>query len=97
LLQGKIAIKILRKLTGDFIKLKVHETANVQIITQPITDSGKAKTGKIWFEGRRLRCMNELNLVSDEFDFFSETKESQIRILKDFLKQSYNYVQKIKA
>jgi len=54
------------------------------------------KLGKIWQEGKRLRWMNELNLVSDEFNFFSETKESQMMILKDFIKQSYNYLQKIK-
>jgi hypothetical protein len=55
------------------------------------------KLGKIWFEVKRWRWMNELNLVADGFDFFAETKESQMKILKDFLKQSYNYVQKIKA
>jgi hypothetical protein len=55
------------------------------------------KIGKTWTVGRRLRWMNELNLVSDEIDFFSQTKESQMRILKDFIKQSYNYLQKIKA
>jgi hypothetical protein len=55
------------------------------------------KLGKIWFEVKRWRWMNELNLVADGFDFFVETKESQMKILKDFLKQSYNYVQKIKA
>jgi len=54
------------------------------------------KIGKIWFEGRRWRWMNELNLVSNEFDFFSETKETQLKMLKDFLKRSYNYAQKIK-
>jgi hypothetical protein len=53
------------------------------------------KIGKIWSEGKRLRWMNELKLVSDEIDFFSQTKESQMRILKDFIKQSYNYLQKI--
>jgi len=53
--------------------------------------------GKTWSEGKRLRWMNELNLLSDEIDFFSETKESQMKILKDFLKQSYNYLQKIKV
>jgi len=55
------------------------------------------KIWKTWTVGRRLRWMNELNLVSDEIDFFSQTKESQMRILKDFIKQSYNYLQKIKA
>jgi hypothetical protein len=54
------------------------------------------KLGKTWQEGKHLRWMNELNLVSDEFDFFSVTKESQMRILRDFIKQSYNYVQKIR-
>jgi hypothetical protein len=55
------------------------------------------KIGKIWFEEKRWRWMNELNLVSDDIDFFSQTKESQLRILKDFLKRSYSYLQKIKA
>jgi hypothetical protein len=55
------------------------------------------KLGKTWQEGKRLRWMNELNLVSDGFDFFAETKESQMRTLKNFIRQSYNYVQKIKA
>jgi hypothetical protein len=54
------------------------------------------KLGKIWQEGKRLRWMNELNLVSDEIKFLSQAKESQISILKDFIKQSYNYVQKIR-
>ena len=35
--------------------------------------------------------------IEQFIDFFAETKESQMKILKDFLKQSYNYVQKIKA
>jgi hypothetical protein len=55
------------------------------------------RLGKIFQQGKQLRWMNELNLVSDGFDFFAETKESKMKILKDFLKQSYNYVQKIKA
>jgi hypothetical protein len=55
------------------------------------------RLGKIWQEGKRLRWMNELNLVSDGFNFFAETKESQMKTLKNFIKQSYNYIQKIKA
>ena len=53
--------------------------------------------GKIWQEGKRLRWMNKLNLVSDGFNFFDDTKESQMKTLKNFIKQSYNYIQKIKA
>jgi hypothetical protein len=176
--EPKIAIRMLRKLTNDFLRFKVAEVINVQIIVQPITDLGrpdmeisigsyivfievkveaeinehqlkryknalkkyKDKKTKLivlskypassdlkikpdlavrWFQvadwlEKELRSdkikplsrffieqfigwMNELNLVSDGFDFFAETKESQMKILKDFLKQSYNYVQKIKA
>ena len=74
-------------------EIVVFDTFNFKI------DQSKfdGKIGKTWSEGRRLRWMNELNLVSDEIDFFSQTKESQLRILKDFLKRSYNYAQKIKA
>ena len=55
------------------------------------------KLGKIWFEVKRWRWMNELNLVADGFDFFAETKGTQLKILKNFLTLSYNYIQKIKA
>jgi hypothetical protein len=54
------------------------------------------KLGKIWLESKRLRWMNELNLVSGDFDIFGETRESLLRILKDFIKQSYKYVKKIR-
>ena len=39
--EPKIAIRILQKLTDGFLKLKVAEVANVQIIAQPITDLGR--------------------------------------------------------
>ena len=39
--EPKIAIRILRKMTGDFLRLKIREVANVQIISQAITDSGR--------------------------------------------------------
>jgi hypothetical protein len=53
--------------------------------------------GKTWSEGKRLRWMNELNLVSNDFDYFSQSRETQLKVLIDFLKQSYSYVQKIKV
>ena len=39
--EPKIAIRILRKLTDDFLRLKLADVTNVQIIAQPITDLGR--------------------------------------------------------
>jgi hypothetical protein len=74
--EPKIATKILRKLTGDFLKLKVRETSNVRIITQPITDSGKP----------------DIEISVGRFVFFievkveSETNENQLKRYKNALK-----------
>ena len=52
-------------------------------------DKFDGELGKLWQEGKSLRWKNELNLA--EIDFFSKDKKSQVNIIEEFLKQSYNY------
>ena len=65
----------------------VFETFNLKI--NPNKYDGEL--GVIWQEGKKLRWRNELNLADLDIQFFSSTKKTQLKIIEDFLKQSYQY------
>lgn len=65
----------------------VFETFNLKI------DLNKydGELGVIWQEGKKINWKNELNLADLDIQFFSSTKKTQLKIIEDFLKQSYQY------
>lgn len=54
------------------------------------------QTGKIWREGRRIRWKIEYDLLTHDKNFFNKSTYDQMKVIQDFLKQSYAYVQSIK-
>lgn len=65
----------------------VFETVNLKINANKYN----GELGVIWQEGKKLMWRNELNLADLDIQFFSSTKKTQLKIIEDFLKQSYQY------
>ncbi len=54
------------------------------------------KMGTVWTESGRLRWANVLNLLTIEKDFVNNSKEYQMHVIGDFLKESYEYAKTLK-